>query len=257
MKISIVTPSYNQGKFISRTIDSVLSQEGDFELEYIVMDGSSTDDSVKIIKNYEEKFKSRKILFKWISEKDKGQADAINKGFKIATGDVLAWLNSDDVFYPDALRKIVEVNWNKYDFCYGRGMWIDINDNDLLLYPTFKPTKSSLYWRCTLCQPTVFFKKSVWKNLGNLRTDLIGFDGEYWLRAVFANNKFKFVNSNIAKSRMYKENKSLNNQNKVKQEFKDLRRKYYFTCTFLKAFTKIYVRTFTNIYENRLFKKLN
>jgi len=101
-KISIVTPSYQQGQFIEETIRSVLLQ-GYQNLEYIVIDGGSTDESVSIIRKYEP------WLTHWVSEKDQGQSHAINKGFAKATGDILAWLNSDDFYLPSALARSVEM----------------------------------------------------------------------------------------------------------------------------------------------------
>jgi len=103
-KISIVTPNYNQGKFLERCIDSILSQEYP-NLEYIIMDGESTDSSVEIIKQYEKNLKC------WASEKDKGQADAINKGLRYVTGEIFNWLNSDDYLEPGALFRCAEAYW--------------------------------------------------------------------------------------------------------------------------------------------------
>jgi glycosyltransferase involved in cell wall biosynthesis len=102
--VSIITPSYNQGEFLEETIQSVLNQNYK-NIEYIIIDGASTDGSVEIIKKYQEK------IAYWVSEKDKGQADAINKGFLKATGDFLCWVNSDDMIYPDFItRRINEFN---------------------------------------------------------------------------------------------------------------------------------------------------
>lgn len=107
-RISIVTPSYNQGQFIEETIRSVLLQ-GYPNLEYIIIDGGSTDNSVEIIKKYEE------YLTYWVSEPDDGQYDAINKGFSRATGEIMAWLNSDDMYVPWTFKTVAEI-FNKFKF---------------------------------------------------------------------------------------------------------------------------------------------
>ena len=99
LKISIITPSYNQGEYIEKTIKSILDQ-GYPNLEYIIMDGGSNDETVEIIKKYEDK-----ITF-WQSEPDKGQTDAINKGFEKCTGDIVTWLCSDDYYEPNVLFEI-------------------------------------------------------------------------------------------------------------------------------------------------------
>jgi len=101
-KIAIVTPSYNQAQFLERTILSVLNQNYP-NLEYIIIDGGSTDGSVEIIKKYE------RYLSYWVSEKENVQADAINKGFQKSTGQILAWLNSDDLYLPNTLVKIMNI----------------------------------------------------------------------------------------------------------------------------------------------------
>ena len=99
--VSIITPSYNQGKFLEQTIQSVLNQTYR-NIEYLVIDGGSTDNSVDIIKKYEEN------IAYWISKSDNGQADAINKGFKLAKGDLVCWVNSDDILYPNYVTDRVQ-----------------------------------------------------------------------------------------------------------------------------------------------------
>src|SRR5512137_880134 len=101
-KVSIIMPSYNQGQFLEASIQSVLAQDYP-TLEFILVDGGSKDNSLEIIKKYQDHFTW------WISEKDKGHADALNKGFSHATGEILAWLNSDDVYYPDAVAEAVSI----------------------------------------------------------------------------------------------------------------------------------------------------
>ena len=251
--ISVVTPSFNQGVFLEETISSVLSQEGDFFIDYIINDGGSTDDSPSIILKYEKLLKENcgviekrglqyfvnknnnfkwnncsGISYRWVSQKDKGQTDAINKGFQIATGDILAYINSDDVYSPHTFKKIFQVDWDKTDFTYGKGMWIAEKGQPLMLYPTFKPTKYSLFFQCTLCQPTVFIKKETYENMGCFSTEYhCIFDYEYWMRAIFNNKKFYYLNSLLAKSRMYFANKSLLGEDTVKKEASLLHRKYY------------------------------
>lgn len=215
--ISIVTPSYNQGEFIAGTIESVISQAGNFYIDYIIVDACSTDNSLAIICNYERLLRDGEwnvnclgINYRWICEEDKGQADGINKGFRIATGSVLGWLNSDDLYYAGAFQEVLKLDWSKTDFCYGNGMWVDRLGNELGFYPTFKPNKYALSLECTLCQPTVFFSRETYHQLGEISvTYNFVLDYEYWLRGVSSGMKFSRIPLLIAKSRMYKENKSV------------------------------------------------
>ncbi|UCH95983.1 MAG: glycosyltransferase [Candidatus Aminicenantes bacterium] len=251
--ISIVTPSYNQGQFIEKTIQSVLSQEGEFYIDYIVIDGNSTDESVEIIKKYEHLLKANcKVLekdglkfyvkdkkffqwnnclgisYRWKSERDNGQVEAVNKGFNIAKGHIFAFLNSDDVYYRDVFKEISGTHWKGADFVYGQGMWISETGEDILSYPTFKPSKYNFFYQCTLCQPTVFFTRDAFFELGDFSMDYPdAFDYEYWLRALFNNKKFLYINAFLAKSRMYIENKSLFQRRDVSEQVKALNGKYY------------------------------
>jgi glycosyltransferase involved in cell wall biosynthesis len=251
--ISIVTPSYNQGRFIEAAIRSVLSQAGDFYIDYIIMDGKSGDETVSIIKKYEKLLQEHctitkkngmnyyvkknndflwhncaGISYRWRSEKDNGQVDALNRGFEIAQGDIFAFLNSDDAYYEKVFKKVAHQLRRGDDFVYGKGMWIDEAGEDILCYPTFKPTIYGFYYQCTLCQPTVFFTRSVFRELGNFSNrHQHAFDFEYWLRALCGGKKFRHINRVTAKSRMYIENKSLSLVESIRQEIRDIKETYY------------------------------
>lgn len=285
--ISVITPSYNQGKYISQTIKSILTQVGNFYIDYIIMDGKSKDNSIEVIKRYEKllinncqkekkdgltfyKKKTKEFIFnnclgisyRWFSEKDNGQADAINKGFNIARGSIYGWLNSDDEYYPDVFQKVIKVNWYKYDFSYGKGMWINDKGDDITLYPTFYPNKYSMsFLRCTLCQPTIFFKKDSFYNLGELNNNYFcSFDFEYWLRAIFNKKRFHYIPSMIAKSRMYLKNKSVSNQQTtVLDEAKDIKDLYFKDRKlnfFILYFFKKIINFFTDRQEKMLFNRI-
>jgi len=194
-KITIVTPSYNQGQFIEKTIESVLSQEGNFFIEYIIMDGGSTDSSVEVIKKYDRLLKEEKwpvkclgITYSWKSEKDKGQTDAINKGFAVSTGEVLNWINSDDRLVPGALSSLVEVMKKKPSV----GAWVgscDLVDEKGGKLKTVEPrglTKDKLAtWGVEgfFFQPSCFFSRKVWEECGPLDNGLhMAFDVDFFLK---------------------------------------------------------------------------
>jgi len=161
-KISIVTPSYNQAQFLERTILSVLNQNYP-NLEYIIIDGGSTDGSVEIIKKYE------KYLTYWVSEKDNGQADAINKGFSKSSGEILAYINSDDVYLPGVFLKIVKIfNENpKTDLVFGNIMFIDANDNFIgeLRFTPFN-IETLIYEGGNLHQTGTFWTRKIYDKVG-------------------------------------------------------------------------------------------
>ena len=183
-KITIITPSYNQAQFIERTIRSVLDQNYP-ELEYIVMDGGSTDGTIEILKRYEQRLK-------WNSQKDEGQADAINKGMMRATGDILAYLNSDDVLEPDALRLVAG-----YFMSHPKTMWltgkcriIDEQDREgrrlITAYKNFllrRWTYSLLLVTNPISQPATFWRRAVIDECGLFeKSEHLVMDYDYWLR---------------------------------------------------------------------------
>jgi len=156
MKISVITPTYNQGFFIEETIKSIIHQAGDFELEYIIIDGASTDQTLKVIKHYDKIINSpnfkpncTRFTFKWISEKDRGQSEAINKGFRMTTGEIVNWINSDDILYPNAIHKIVNAFQSNPEemLIFGDCMKLDENGNELMIFQGRKFSRSDLIRR--------------------------------------------------------------------------------------------------------------
>lgn len=201
-KISIVTPNYNQGQFIEETIRSVLLQGYPF-LEYIIMDGDSTDRSVEIIKKYE------KNIDYWVSKTDSGQADAISKGFARATGDILCWLNSDDMLTKNALSYVVEA-WQKHGpniIVTGGCIEYRENHKQNVHFPSFQrkydvrcelPISSILdlsnEWikGTFFYQPEVFFSRLAYEEVGRIDDKLFyAMDYDLWVR--FALNGIKIV----------------------------------------------------------------
>ena len=177
--VTIVTPSFNQGQFIEETIRSVLLQ-GYPSLEYLVMDGGSTDNSVEIIRKYEPWLKY------WVSEKDSGQSDAINKGFARGTGSVLAWLNSDDRFQFGAIRAAVEFLRQHADVGMVYGDYTEIDEHSNLI-GTYKSPDFDLCLQIVhqlIPQPTAFFQRVLWEQMGPLNVNFhYVMDYDLWTRA--------------------------------------------------------------------------
>lgn len=179
LKFSIVTPSFNQAGFLERTMLSVLNQPYP-NLEYIVIDGGSGDGSRAII----EKYISR--LAYWISEKDRGQTDAINKGFARATGDIFAWLNSDDTYLPDILPRVAAFFEENPDAAgvYANTNFIDENDRIIGRFPAAQTDHAKLQQGYVhIPQQACFFRADLWRRVAPLDTDIyFAMDYDLWLR---------------------------------------------------------------------------
>ena len=205
-RVSIITPSYNQEKYIQRTIESVLDQDYP-NIEYIIIDGKSSDNSVGYIEQYSEK------IAYWVSEEDLCQSHAINKGFNKATGEIICWLNSDDMYLDsDVIGNVVNwfVDHPDHDACYGHNIYID--DNDELIYcrrelPSFSRMLLG-FWNF-LHQPTVFFRSNILERIRVNESFNYCFDYDLWLSI---SEKHRFAPSDIivSASRWHSKSKTVN-----------------------------------------------
>jgi len=217
--ISVITPSFNQGKFIERTIQSVLSQN--VEVEYVIFDAASTDNTLNILKKYERQLK-------WISEPDAGQADAVNKGIRATKGDIIAWINSDDVYLEGALKQVHDFFEQNptVDVAYGNAWYVDADDHTLNPYTTEPWDVERLKEVCFICQPAAFFRRRVIDRLGLLDASLqYCMDYEFWLRLGLGGAQFIHLPLYLACSRMYPENKTLGQKTAVHIETNNMLKK--------------------------------
>ncbi len=204
-RVTIVTPSYNQAQFLEQTIQSVLGQEYP-NLEYFIVDGASTDGSVEIIQHYADR------LSWWVSEKDHGQSEAINKGFARATGDIIGWLNSDDLYQPGAIAAAVEAfqAHPEVGLVYSDVLAIDGDNHVLNLMRCGDWGLDELMSFHTLNQPGVFMKRSVLEQAGYYLDPSYHYllDTQLWLRlAQFA--PMVYIRKTLAAGRFHPKAKNL------------------------------------------------
>ena len=204
--ISLVTPSLDQGMFIRATIESVLSQ-GYPDLDYRVQDGGSTDGTLAVLREFEPRVP-------FVSEADRGQADAINRGLSKATGEVLGYLNSDDVLLPGALAAVGEAFASDPElvFLWGRARYLDEAGNAVSRYLARPDAIERLADSCFIAQPAAFFRRRVWEEIGPFDESLRHtMDYDYWLRiaARVPRSKMRFLDRELAGCRMHADAKTV------------------------------------------------
>ncbi|MDK2843182.1 MAG: hypothetical protein PWQ17_2689 [Anaerophaga sp.] len=212
-KVTIVTPSYNQADFLEETMLSVLNQTYP-NIEYIVVDGGSTDGSVDIIKRYENR------LSWWVSETDTGQSDAINKGFSHATGEIYNWLNSDDILYPEAVSVAVHFmqKYPQYELVYGDRVVIDNKGRILDVFEPVSVSKRMAGFALRIPQETTFFTSRIWHKVGGLNTELhFVMDSDLWHRFL-EETRFFHIPVFMGAYRNHEESKSVYGMGKTVSE---------------------------------------
>lgn len=222
-KISIITPSFNQGKFIEETIRSILLQNYP-NLEYIIIDGGSKDETIDVIKKYE------RDIFYWISKPDKGQSEAINKGFCKATGDIIAWLNSDDYYQPLSLYfAALGLRERKSGLLYGNAFYYHEEEKRFSCINVVKrKSQFHLPFDIGLIQPATFWTRELWVNVGELNEKLhYGFDWEWFLRATKV-EKFIPCDQDLAVYRLHSFHKSGNGGKERARELLSLLEEHQF-----------------------------
>ena len=231
MKISIVTPNYNYGRFLKKAVASVfgqLSTESSLEVEHIVIDGGSTDKTLDILKDWEASLRqlSPEVLaryaFRWVSEPDNGQTDAINKGLRMTTGDIVCWLNADEYYLPGALGKVALAfdQYPKADFIYGEPLFVDAQDKPIRVKRDYPFSKFVLlYHDCHIASCCSFWRRKILE-AGHYLDDSykVTMDYEYWCRLVRLGFTFQFIPNVIGAFTWHEKNVSVVYDERRKEE---------------------------------------
>lgn len=254
--VTIVTPSYNQADFLEETIRSVLNQDYK-NIQYIIVDGASTDGSVAIIRRYEDK------ISKWISENDRGQTDAINKGISFAEGEILGWLNSDDTLVPLAISEAVQfLNDNPaVGLVYGDANYIDKNSKVIGRFPAAQTTLKKLrHGYVHIPQQASFFRKSLWDKVGPLDPSFyFAMDYDLWVRLASL-SEIKYIPRIWANFRLHADGKTISADDRCWPEM--LRVHYrdggsWFSQIVVKYYLRRIAAPIINYRRRKLFRKKN
>lgn len=221
-RISIITPSFNQAAFLERTLCSVLDQNYP-NLEYIVIDGGSTDGSVDIIKRYEDR------LAYWVSESDRGQSHALNKGFAMATGEIVGWLNSDDLYCPQALYRVAHayLSSSEYDVWHG-GIFIMADEMTVVdaTWPMPADPKYTFWVGLDVHQMALFWKRELMYRIGQLDEGLhFAMDHDFILRLLL-NGKFCRLRHHLGIFRIHEDAKTSTQQEVCNRDLAVIHQRY-------------------------------
>lgn len=220
--VSIITTSYNRSTFIEETILSVKNQDYP-NMEHIIIDGGSTDNTIEILKKYEKQYN-----LKWLSEPDGGQAEAANKGFKVAAGEIIGWLDSDDVYFDKQVISYVIEQFNRLpevDVIYGDDTLIDAESNILRIRRAIDWDYNHLLRGVCISQPAAFVRGEVIRQNRLDESLHFALDFEFWLR-LGKDNNFKHVNRILAGDRIHTAIERLSGRTYMVSEFKEVKKLY-------------------------------
>jgi glycosyltransferase involved in cell wall biosynthesis len=226
--VSIVTPCFNAARFLEETIESVLGQEYP-ALEYVVMDGGSTDGTLEILKRYEGRLE-------WRSEPDNGQADAVNRGFELTHGEIFAFLNADDTYVPGAVARAVEgfARNPEAAVIYGDAWHVDENGKRISRYPVEEFDAKRLARRCIICQPAAFIRREAFAGAHGLDARLrFSLDYDLWIRLASRQNTtggatgLVKMEAELACSRLHKDAKTVGQTEAALHETIEVLRRHY------------------------------